>query len=235
MAVENPSNYSIEPDPLVYTTRTATRCTATALPRNVTELVYDDKGAAHFDGDYEHLFTVYPDAADNDSRAQCWALANVVEDSKTINDNDYDCHMVYVRRTMTPENWLIIQENYSSGGGGAQVDTYVFTMDVTLYVKPKRVEGGGVGDLYLYIYDDSGFSNLIDTLHLALSSASAIDFRYVYMVMSHHTTSAADITFWVENLDLQEAAAGWTGIVSGVTNPSHVMGVAEPIYPLFME
>ena len=82
-----------EVDPNSRFVATASRITFTGLQRDETAYVYKDKGVDFFDGDFEHQFNVHITAgsgASPNALNEVWALGNVLDDRKGIQDGGGD-------------------------------------------------------------------------------------------------------------------------------------------------
>lgn len=199
MAVEDLTTYT-ETDPNSRITVTSARSSWASLTKNEDAFVYKDKGVAHFSGDYEHLVTAYLDACDLNSLVLCWALTNLVDDLRGIDDGGGDEHCVGLRSPSSGNYEVKLYELYSGSLAG---DAYVCSLDTAYYLKIKRDEGTGAnGTLYCYIYSDSARTNLLDTLTLALNEKE--DFRYIYVTQTYVDGAEDAQTAYSENLDLQE-------------------------------
>jgi len=204
MATEDLTTYT-ETDPNSHISVTSSRSTFTAMHRSEDAYVYKDKGVDHFNGDYEHLVTVYFDAYALDGFGVVWALTNVIDDWYAIyNSTDIEHEVTLYRYTGNGgESQLYVRELTASIGGFTD-DYGAISMDTLYYLKIKRDEAvGDNGTLYCYIYTDSGRTNLHDTLAIAL--ADKYDFRYIWATQSRNQSeSTQTITGYCENFDLQE-------------------------------
>ena len=185
-------------------TITPTRITVTTITRAAISYVYYDKSVGHFSGDFEHLNEVYYDAGSPANYARCgmWAITNSVETwvAMLTGERSGLCYQLYQQTT---SEWRI---NLVEGDSGVQyTDYYVCALDKLYYTKVKRDEAvGEFGTLYLYIYDDSDRTNLLDTLELPLHTSKK-DYQYIYGLQNFGSFSGAEyLTGYCQNLDLQE-------------------------------
>ena len=230
MAVEDFSAYT-EVDPDSEVTRTATRVTWTQVARNTDTYVYDDKDAAHFNGDFEQLLTLLlaETGSSLSSVGPFWALTNQVDDLYNIDIESDSALWGYVRMENSTERRFVLCE---TDGGTLYQDLWAgAAWDTPYYLKIKRDEAVGTyGTLYCYIYSDSARTNLLDTLQHTLHTSKK-DFQYVFGMSTYNNADAATTSGYVENLDLQEATGGWTTIakVNGVGQAAilKVGGVAK--------
>lgn len=203
MAYEDLTAYT-EVDPNSRISVTASRSTVTSLTRNEDAWVYDNKGAAHFDGDFEHLVDVRWNAADVGGQSVLWGLTNNVDDWRYNFDNGR--HEIEVDFYRSAANLsLRLREIY---GVSSQVyDDYIPSLDTTYYLTVKRDESiGTYGRLYCYIYSDSARSSLLATLSVDLHAKD--DFQYIFATQSNNDGNTYRLTAWSENFDLQEVPPG---------------------------
>jgi len=199
MAKEDFTTYT-EVDPNSRITKTADRVTWTDLTRKEDAYVYKDKGVDHFNGDFEHLITIYLDAATTGGRTGAlWGLTNIVDDEKGIADANEDELLVFFYYDGT-DHWIYLREYH---GGVATTDRCVCALDTPYYLKIKRDESiGTYGRLYCYIYSNPERTTLVDTLQVDLHAK--IDFRYIFSIQTYRDEASGTISGYSENLDLQE-------------------------------
>lgn len=141
-------------------------------------IVYTDKGADYYDGDF--LFTVagQADTANNDTLAICWAVTNDVDDIGDIDTNSGDALWCGFQDTAGTDS-IKIQE---LAGGTAFNDSYASMATGTKYwLEIERDESiGSFGSLICRIFGTAGRTNAVDTLALALHEKE--DFRYLYAI-----------------------------------------------------
>lgn len=189
-----------EVDPGSDLTVTATKIDAVDMARGADTYVADDKGANHFDGDFEHLFEFYMDSADKSSISpSVWAMANLADSAQDLFDGGNDSYKIAVFTPAIPNISL-----YEIDFPTLYFDTSVnLAYDTLYYVTVKRDESiGSFGQLQCFIYDDAGRTSLVDTLALTLHT-DLKDFRWVYGTQNEGTGSG-EFTGFVQNLNLQE-------------------------------
>lgn len=165
------------------------------LPRNVISYVYSDKGAGHFDGDFEHLFELYIDSYGNGMVAT-WMLSNQIAPIVTQNN--------HIELWIHNSGLVGLREEYSSTDYS---DTTIScNVDTLYYLKIKRDEAVGTyGTIYCYIYSDASRETLVDTLSVALHEK--IDWQYIYAVCGRNDSLTENVVAYVQNMDLQEGPA----------------------------
>ena len=190
-----------EVDPDSKLTVTAAKVAAAGLERGVSSYVYKDKGAAHFNGDFEHKCEITCASVSGLGIMYPWALANAINDINSIDVAGGDALLA----------WDLYGTNIRIGevvAGTRYDDEYTLAGTGTkYYLRIKRDESVGTyGTLYCYIatgnYDDEG-GTLEDTLALGLHEKE--DFRYAYAASSYGAGTGT-FTGDAENLDLQEGA-----------------------------
>ena len=191
-AVEDFTTYT-EVDSDAKVTVTSSRVTwASANSRNVAYSVYSDKGSGHF-GDFTHLITGFSSAMNNTGAQPLfgWELiSNSTGDQRAVDL------------------------------AGSGLELYLYTTSYHIYIE----DAGGTNDFYdgaastvyyctfsrsgttlqCLIYSDSGRTTLLDTLS---TTCTATTFQYVNVGASYDTNESANSSGYIENLDLQEAAA----------------------------
>lgn len=178
----------------------ASQVTFTTLPRNVTAYHLDDKGVNHFSGDYEHKAELQDTSGDTNGIVFFWSLANVIDDWASADAGGADLHGVY-----STSNRFHVQEVIA----GSVIDdpSIVLSEDTPYYFIMKRDESIGVfGQLDIFIYSDSGRTNLLDTMTVTLGEKR--DFRYIYGCQSFNDTNATTMSGYTKDLDLQEVVIG---------------------------
>jgi len=208
MATQNFTTYT-EYDEGSDVSITSSRVTGTAVhPANQTAYVYKDMGASHFAGDFEHLFTMnLTNASWVGGLVNCWAV------SDTIGDYYYDRINGYVLGaglTKATYNYGRLLEGYPPDNSFYDISAEIST-STSYYCKVVRDEGVGTyGTLYLYMYTDAARTSLFDTLSLALHSKE--DLRYLYALQTNDSGGGdTTVSFYTENLDLQESTAQAVG------------------------
>lgn len=187
---------------------------STVDSRDSDTYVYDDKGANHFDGDYEHTYLLRVTSFSGDNNGTygflgAWALANLVDDVYGIRQSESSHEVTYFYKAGLSDYDLYLMEWDTDT---AYYDYWATpVLDTTYYMTQKRDEAVGTyGTIYLYICEDNYYgesgSDLKDTLSVALHTAKR-DYRYVYASQTLNTGTANRlVTGWVEDLDLHEGA-----------------------------
>ncbi len=201
MATEDFSTYT-EVDGGGNITVTSSKIDCAAVDADEESYVYDDKDAAHFSGDYEHLIETYITSIISNGRIYLWGLANLINDFYGIDDDssgDYHGLACY-----GSAEYYFLEE--CDGGSITQDWSGAGYDGVLCYMKIKRDEAVGAnGTLYCYIYDDAPRTNLLDTLSVALGEKQ--DFRYIYGMSGYNRgASGVGATCYCQNLDIQEGA-----------------------------
>jgi len=195
VANEDFTTYTITPDPLVYTTRTASKLDVNALPRSVTESVYKSFGANHF-GDFEHKVKVnWLAASGNQAQAGYWAVA---DNYHTLNDISIGNNgmAASVVQTATGAKWwhVVDRTNDNTDNNAAlqldQLCVIIKRSGTTLTVK---------------LYSDTWGGTLEDTLTITCGTTT---YENISGLMSCELAGSNTVTLDIEELDLQEAAVG---------------------------
>ncbi|MCK5602346.1 hypothetical protein KAR91_10765 [Candidatus Pacearchaeota archaeon] len=206
MTIENFNTYT-EVDPNNHINTTSSRATATNINGGEVAYLYKDKGVGAINGDFNHTFeTLVSASSNNNNQPAFWALANLLNDQKSIQDASGDelaVNLVDVTGAATPTFYL-----REIDGGTLYQDFGTVDSLVLRYLTIIRDESVGAnGTLYLYIYSDSLRTILLDTLSIALHTSKK-DFRYLYGIQSRDLGSAIRITSgYIQNLDLGLIAA----------------------------
>jgi len=164
--------------------------------KNEDAYLYKDKGAGHFT-DFEHKIDVKLISADNTGQGFVWALANLVDDWKGIDDANGSALGVFLYGSVATY-YLYLRELYL---GTAYNDSCSINLNTPYYLTIKRV-----GNAFTCkVYTDSARTNLYATLSLNLQAGQP-NHRYVYASQTLNSASTYTLDCDVENLDLQEAA-----------------------------
>src|SRR5574343_143188 len=207
MATQNFTTYT-ETDPGSKLTVTASRVTFADLKgTDGWTDVSKDMGAAHFPGDFEHLFTVKVDENPITSGFHMARLHN-------------GTHAISILFQGSGANLIFnLLESYTSSYNDPSSAASLGTI---YYPKFKRVEAVGTyGTIYAYIYIDAERTSLFDTLSVALHAK--LDYQYSVPFLKGNSADTNDTSGYVENLDLQEnitpttAALTLTTFVSTIT------------------
>jgi len=199
MAIENFTTYT-ETDPGAKLTVTASKITfADKKGTDGLTTVTKDYGAAHFGEDFEHLYTVLIDELP--AGVGVWT-------SRMLND-PYDNNALGVMILRSGGNPIFqIIEIWNTTSYTDPSST--FSLSTLYYYKFKRVESVGTyGTLYDYIYTDEARTSLFDTVSLTLHGKA--DFETLTMFYGGASASTADLSGYVEDLDLQGSTAQAVG------------------------
>ncbi|KKN75035.1 hypothetical protein LCGC14_0385370 [marine sediment metagenome] len=202
MAIEDFNTYS-ETDPGSMIVKGTRRVEWTDLTRNKEAYVWKDKTAGFFDGDFTHYLTIRVTADLSESNAQFnyWALANVVDEWKGIEDASEDMLAIAHSHPTSPDR---IELNVIEVDGGARYGSvdYVMTLNTNYYLKIVRDESVGTyGTIYCYIYSDAARTTLLATISVTLHSSKK-DFRYIYGVMTYNGATPHKASAYSEDLEL---------------------------------
>jgi hypothetical protein len=191
-------------------TKTADRITFTnAETRDDTFYVYDDKGAGHFDGDFEHREKVLESVHNTAAVLVSWIVANAVADLYALIGANESCLSFFLYHD-AGGYYMRLRERDSAT---SYTDEYQdFSLSTVYYLQIERDESVGTyGTIYAYIatsnyYSDGG--SLVDTLSVTLHTSKK-DYRYVYGLSGYDSSKGIGYTAtgYVELLDLQEAVA----------------------------
>lgn len=201
---------------------TANRITYTAAKAIYnTYYVYKDKGAAHFNGNFEHRVKHYCSAMGNYLGMGEWQLSNVVGDEYYLRNNYYDLLDSKLYYDSASGRCQFLQEYDNAQGIFYDYNQNLWNLSTVYYITDKRDEGVGTyGTIYSYLctgnyYGESGY-NLIDTLSVALHSSKK-DFRYIASAVGFdYNGNQNTCTGYIELLDLQEISAYELSITEGL-------------------
>ena len=192
---------------------TANRITYTAAKTIYNQYyVYKDKGAAHFNGNFEHRVKHYCSAMGNYLQMGEWQLSNVVGDEYYLRNGQYDLLISKLYYDSGSTRCTFLEEYDNALGLFYDSHPNGWNLSTVYYITNKRDEDVGTyGTVYSYLctgnfYGESGYS-LIDTLSQALHSSKK-DFRYIASSVGFdYNGNTNTCTGYVELLDLREAAA----------------------------
>ena len=174
----------------------ANTITVTDLDNDEKAWVVIDKGAAHFDRDFEfHVDFKCTANGANDDTCAVWGLANVVD---TFNDIDV-ANGDFLSVKWVESGGLNALQLAECNGGVITLDTLIpVVVGTQYYLRIVRDESvGAYGTLYCYIYSDASHETLVDTLVVILTEKQ--DFRYLY---------------WMNSYEGGGGGAAWDGIIS---------------------
>lgn len=192
--------------------------TVTANKQDVSTMEREADSCVHYDYDADHFttFTHYIEGYWTANSAQqnyggIWILSDVA--GATEQDlNAANLGMsVYFRRNNSSVN-LIAMMNRADNNS----DTYTPSLGTLYYLTiERRTDPGNANDCK--IYDDAPRTNLVDTIAVTYEAAA---FRYLGCVHSSES-AGANITYYVQDLDLNEAvaAAPTAALYGALTGP----------------
>jgi len=178
--------------------------------RGSSSYVYKDKGASHFDGDFEHKFKCQFSDGHNLNQAAFWMMANAVGDIKALRDADEDflCFFYYLSSEV---NYLYLQI-YENGEQAVSANWDAAVASTTYYVRLPRDDDGGAnstGQIKAYIattnYDNEG-GDLKVELTVDCSVGEQNDFQHIYVLNTYNSASASTCDGFTEELNLQEGS-----------------------------
>jgi hypothetical protein len=172
--------------------------------RNETTYLYKDYGASHF-GDFEHRIKVKAATTGTYGLGIVWMLGNDLGNVKAL----HDANKTFVYLSFYYLSYLYINlyetnlgtDYYDSNTGGFGLGDWVYA---------KIVKSGT--SLTAYLYSDSSYSTLVDTLVLTLHADHS--FRYLYGCDTYNGGSNLYITTDIENFDIGE-------VVGFIPYPNH--------------
>lgn len=166
--------------------------------RNETTYLYKDYGAAHF-SDFTHEIKTKLAADQASGVGVFWALSNNLGDVNTLTNDGYT--LCYLDWYYAPPGYRFIQlnEGHASTRYFDQ-NRNGFSLDQWAYI--KIVKSGT--SLIVYLYSNSDYSTLVDTLSLTLHADHS--FKYLFGCNTFNTGTAPSLTQDVENFDLEAAA-----------------------------
>jgi hypothetical protein len=203
MALEDYTTY-VETDPNSTLSVAANTITQTNANQNEDARVTLDLGTGYFSGDFTHLVDGKISTAGTFAVTPIyWQLANVLKGGKTIfTDGDDYFRLQNYNDNNGPTNYKI--DFYEKDNGTLYSDSYAGATQYTHYwYKVVRDESVGTyGTLYAYIYDDSGRTNLVDTLTITLHTSKK-DWQYIYAFSTMDDTDNRTYSGTVNNLDIE--------------------------------
>lgn len=197
MAYEDWTNVAwVETDPNTDITKAANELNIATMRGDSGASLRNDKGAAHF-GDFTHLIETTATAGfDNQGVGYFWALSNVLADGYWWRDNNSQAVGVF---WFDDTERMILRDN--EDGIGDQEISVNLALTTRYFCTAVRV---GV-NLDIEIRTGSHAGVLVDTLSVTLTGGRT--YRYIYSVNAYSHSGAADVSYDVFNLDLQEAGA----------------------------
>ena len=159
--------------------------------RNERTYLYKDYSAVHF-GDFTHKIKVKFVASSAYAMVYLWILANNVGSGDQI--HGYTHIEIYFYETTGEAKSIQLRERYSNTSYTTVMTGIAY--DTWYYI--KLVKSGT--SFNAYIYSDSDYSTLLDTLSLTLHADHT--FRYLYGCNTYYHGGAGDGSVDIENFDL---------------------------------
>lgn len=160
--------------------------------RYETTYLYKDYGAAHF-GDFEHKIKVKAVTANNGGYGIIWMLSNDLGSRDQLEDNDKTATSIYLYYTTVLNIYL--RESHS---GSTYQDGNIDGFGLTEWIYIKIIKNGTA--ISAYLYSDSTYTTLVDTLSLTLHADHTS--KYLYACDTLNTSTSQYLTSDVENFDL---------------------------------
>lgn len=181
------------------TLTSATRYDVATMRRDANSSIYKSYGANHF-GSFDHDVTGYFDTKDlGYETGGIWMLNNTGH--MTDSDMDTANEGITAAFYYDGSNEMVVFKNYVNDS----TDTNnTINLDTLYYFTIVRTTNPS-NSLTCKIYDDSGRTNLVDTLTVTYEATT---YQYLGGAFSRDSASVPDreITYYVENLDINEAA-----------------------------
>jgi len=167
-----------------------------SLSRDESAYVYRDCGVDYWDGDFEHRLVTKATAYSDFGFVAVWALANSVADAKALLDAGGSLFLAWY---WNGSEWALYLREAPGDGTVNSDNSIALAADTPYYVVIVRDESVGTyGVLRCYIYSDSGYTTLVDTLIITLQAK--VDWRYLYAIQSHNDALARTLSGTVSNL-----------------------------------
>ena len=192
MALEDFTAYT-EVDPNSKITVTATKIDMANLRRDESAWVIFDKGSAFFEEDIDIDFETYTINA-NGFVGHLF-ISNLIDDYRA---HEVASSSFFAIVRDSAEDLVIVERDGASG----YPDTSALSAAVLYYCTFIRDESVGTyGTIYCYIYDDSGRTNLVDTVSITLHTSKK-DFQYYYGGISYNDSTAGSFTGYSQNHEI---------------------------------
>ena len=203
-AVEDFSTWEITADEDSDMTITATKIETATRRNDANTYTGTDKGAGHF-GNFSHTIDHFQTGSQANSRHIVWAVTNTATGTeKDLVDGDDGIWVKWEYYTpASPDELRLFLEVHTAGTDDSDFNEG----DVNGQVYLTVIRTGAT--ITCEIYSDSGRETLVDTLSVTHDAGT---FRYLFAGSGAEDTVTTSQTFTgnVENLDLNEAAAGRT-------------------------
>jgi hypothetical protein len=199
--------------PTTNLTVTANRIVFNDVERQNPALVWADKGAGFFSGDFTHQVEFSITAHESNGAIYPWALTNQVRNIGDVTNG------VYILCYDNAGTGQIYFEEYTDGAPADSSDgtSLAYSLSTTYYLTITRV-----GAVYTCtIRTGSHEGTVVDTLTF---TSSAVAFRYIYGMSTNLFRSAVAMTGQIDNLNL---SAGFTVTTIGNVEPGNISTVSE--------
>jgi len=187
------------------------------LTRDQDTYAVKDYGAAYFD-DFRHELDIFHNSSTGFTTefGNFWMLANITDDEKGIRDAIGQTFLaVDVISTDGGSSWRLRLKYWTDVSLSS--DSYLgYSISTMYYLRVNRT--GTTANLW--IYSDTGRSNLLDTLTVTCTTGA---YQYVYGCNSYNSAVARNIQVMVENLDLG-------AIIDSLEPQFHLVGLNTTIH-----
>lgn len=162
--------------------------------RNETTYLYKDYGAAHF-GNFTHKIKVKQINNEAYNINVCWGLANALNHAHALETGGNTQIIIYLSEGSGSVLKVYLRESWSSSAY-YDLNTGGFALGAWIYI--KIVKSGT--SINAYLYSDSSYSALVDTLTLTLHANHTL--RYLYACNTWNTGATYYANTDIENFDL---------------------------------
>jgi len=168
----------------------STHIQVTDIAEDEDAYLYRDYGAGFFANFTHYLEVRLDDHISATARANCWAVANEIDDWTGVSDG----FSVQVAWANAAGTWRL---KLAKMEAGTETSASADVSGGTWYYLTITRNGD---TLTLDIYSDANRSTLVDSLSLTVDAS--ISFRYLYAVQSQNSGDADTLSFTVANLDI---------------------------------
>ena len=193
----------VEVDPFGHLSRATNTVTITNMSKGEDAYVYKDFTVDYF-GDFTHHHKVKITAQSGFALGSLWSLANLINDTFFIRNND---DLLNITATANGSTLRL----YQSQSGTWTFDSFVYTLNVDYWLTLERLGTSCT----CKIYSDSGRTTLLDTLSVTCGTTA---FRYFYPASSWNVSSGTTMSAISADTDL---------------DPGAVVGIAQKIAGIF--
>jgi len=186
-----------ETDPSSILTVTSSKVTATNQKESETSYVGYDFGASHFGASWEHNFEYYCSAV-NGVYHSAYLLTNAPGDFEDMYANNSQAIALYFPADNTKLRMMDCEDRSVDTSSGLSSSTQY-------YPTFKRTSETAVSCV---IYTDSDRTSMADIIATAITNGRR--YRHGQVATAYNGGGVSTGVYWVQNLDLQEAAGGTT-------------------------